>query len=479
MSSPSYLQFAGAFLSFWLRVGLGFVFCACFAKLLRRPQHRFAVWLAFLVSTAAYWAYLVGEAVFGHLPVSSPSANSAVKFVPEAANHWFVPQGWVHTLAEGILAFACFYLGLVALLFLWRGIAHLRLRSLLRLGVPPSAELADLARKLCSDFGVQRCEVMMLPGITSPATVYWWKPRILLPVICEELGASGQVADVFCHELAHIVRRDYLLASIADAICAAVFFHPAAWYARKQMRLQRELACDLSVVEMCPEHRADYADTLARFMRVHMMQPGPSVGIDFSTPGSVLGLRIRSILHEPGKLSRWTTFARVATGSLLLAGFAVTAPAISVLLDVRPDSNGAGATLVAESARPSALPGKRAAKHSAAHSGVAKASAEPVAYQMPDTMTVQKVHDRVDGPSSGFAGESSDSSDSELAVDNGWKDISTSRPNYRHPTVRGIVIAAVGGVASSVGDDDRTKSSAPSAPAPPAPPTHGKHGTGH
>src|SRR5690242_5316841 len=229
MSSPSYLQFAGAFLSFWLRVGLGFVFCACFAKLLRRPQHRFAVWLLFLVSTAGYWVYLVGEAVFGPLPVAKSSTFSPGRFVPGAANHWFVPQGWLHALAEGMLAFACAYLGLVSLLFLWRAVAHLRLRSLLRLGLPPSAELAALAGKLCSDFGVHSCEVMVLPGITSPATVYWWKPRILLPLICEELGASRQVADVFCHELAHIVRRDYLLASIADAICAAVFFHPAAW----------------------------------------------------------------------------------------------------------------------------------------------------------------------------------------------------------------------------------------------------------
>lgn len=398
--------------------------------------------------------------------------------MPVAANHWFVPQGWVHSLAEGILAFACIYLGLVSLLFLWRAVAHLRLRSLLRLGVPPSAELAGLARKLCSDFGVQRCEVMVLPGITSPATVYWWKPRILLPLICEDLGVSRQVADVFCHELAHIVRRDYLLAGIADAICAAVFFHPAAWYARKQMRLQRELACDLSVVEMCPEHRADYADTLARFMRAHMMQPGPSVGIDFSTPGSILGVRIRSILHEPGKLSRWRTAARVATGSLLLAGFSVTAPAISVLLDVRPDSNGADATVVTASVRPSAMPGKRAAKHVAGYSGVAKASSERAPYHMPDTMTAQKVHDRVDDVASGFAGESSGSRDSQLAVDNGWKDISTSRPKYQTPTVRGIVIAAVGGVASSVGDDDRTHPSTP-APPPPAPSTHGKHGSGH
>ena len=138
---------------------------------------------------------------------------------------------------------------------------------------------------------------MVLPGLKSPATAGWWNPRILLPEVCEQIGPTPQVADVLCHELVHVARRDYLWAGLSDLICCLLFFHPAVWKARKAMVLQGELACDLAVLETRSGDRADYADSLTYFVRLRMLQDGFSLGVDFAASAS-LGLRIRTILDN-------------------------------------------------------------------------------------------------------------------------------------------------------------------------------------
>ena len=105
------------------------------------------------------------------------------------------------------------------------------------------------------------------------------------------------------HELVHVVRRDYLVSTVADVIATILFFHPAVWAARKRMRLERELACDLAVVNACPEHRADYAGSLTNLARLKLTNQRRLPGVGFSSPTSFLGTRVRSILLVPQAVS--------------------------------------------------------------------------------------------------------------------------------------------------------------------------------
>jgi hypothetical protein len=166
--------------------------------------------------------------------------------------------------------------------------------------------------------------------------VYWLHPRILLPESCASLEDVAQLADVLQHELEHIARRDYLWASVSDLLCGVLFFHPAAWQARKHLRLQRELACDQAVVAARPEHRADYATTLAQFVRRHMLERRPSVGVDLASSGSFLGTRIRAILSEPRRIPWWQKASRVTASSVLIALFGVFCPALAVFVEFAP-----------------------------------------------------------------------------------------------------------------------------------------------
>jgi hypothetical protein len=183
---------------------------------------------------------------------------------------------------------------------------------------------------------VRGCRLVILPALSSPATVYWLHPRILLPESCASLEDLAQLADVLQHELEHIARRDYLWASVSDLLCGILFFHPAAWQARKHLRLQRELACDQAVVAARPEHRADYATTLAQFVRRHMLEGRASVGVDLASSGSILGARIRAILSEPRSTPWWQKVSRVMASAGLIALFGVFCPALAVIVEFAP-----------------------------------------------------------------------------------------------------------------------------------------------
>src|SRR5579864_237065 len=324
------LHFAGIFLNFLLRVAVAFVACWMVNRLLKKPGQRFTVWAMFLLGSAAYWMALIYKE-FSAWSATKSAAGSVVGQASSAIHSLVVPLAWGHTILIAVQALALAYAAAVLLMVGLTAVKHVRLWMLLRRAVEPSEALNGLFAEICCELGIARAKLLILPGLKSPATAGWWNPRILLPEVCEELGPTPQVADVLCHELVHVERRDYFWAGLGDLVCCLMFFHPAVWKARKSMVLQAELACDLAVLEARPGNRADYADSLTYFVRLRMLQEGFSLGVDFAASAS-LGLRIRTILAAPVVVPWWKRLSQMTAGAALLGAVAVLAPVLSIPL---------------------------------------------------------------------------------------------------------------------------------------------------
>jgi hypothetical protein len=314
-------------------------------------------------------------------------------------------------------------------------VKHVRLRMLLRRAVEPSGALNGLFAEICRELGVSWAKLLILPGLKSPATAGWWNPRILLPEVCEELGPTPQVADVLCHELVHVKRRDYFWAGLGDLVCCLLFFHPAIWKARKSMALQAEMACDLAVVEARPGNRADYADSLTYFVRLRMLQEGFSLGVDFAASAS-LGLRIRTILSTRADVPWWKRFSQTTAGVALLGAFGVLAPVLSVPLSF--------AAPVSEQV-PTQKPTQTIAQHARV---VRRAQHRAVTVgATPDTLTTLRTQAYVpetsaytmSSGSSARPGSESGEQDSPA-----WRE---TQPAIQHPSVSSVIRSTLGEIA--------------------------------
>lgn len=156
-----------------------------------------------------------------------------------------------------------------------------------------------------------------------------WRPVVLLPADAAQWSSDWRRI-VLLHELAHIKRRDCLTQMLANWACALFWFHPLAWYAARQMRIERELACDDYVLEV-GTRASDYAGYLVELAQAfESVEPASPVAVGMAC--SQLESRVRAILNPARKRSvptmrRWLAWTMVTAFVIApLASLQATAP---------------------------------------------------------------------------------------------------------------------------------------------------------
>jgi beta-lactamase regulating signal transducer with metallopeptidase domain len=143
---------------------------------------------------------------------------------------------------------------------------------------------------------------------------------VLIPVIVlppESSAWSGEWRRVvLLHELAHIKRRDCLTQMLAHLACAIYWFNPLVWVAARQLRVERELACDDCVLEV-GTWASEYANYLIEIAQTfEAVEPVTPVAVGMAC--SQLENRVRAIL-DPQLNRRRLSRRRKATFAVVMA----------------------------------------------------------------------------------------------------------------------------------------------------------------
>jgi beta-lactamase regulating signal transducer with metallopeptidase domain len=157
--------------------------------------------------------------------------------VPEGArdrSQW----GWPELLAIGFFASLC--LGFARLVLGVLAVARLRSRS----RALDSAALDEEIQVLSAELSCTRkVEVRESSELATPATLGWRQPLVLLPFDWRDWSQT-ELRAVLAHELAHVIRGDFLTGLFAQISVAMHFYHPLAHWLAKRLRLEQELAAD-------------------------------------------------------------------------------------------------------------------------------------------------------------------------------------------------------------------------------------------
>ena len=189
------------------------------------------------------------------------------------------------------------------------------------------------AELLSREHGLTRPVVVLeCPDRSLLLTWGLFRPRIIVPTGARS-WTTGRIDVVLAHELAHIVRRDWVTQIAAEIVRAVHWFNPLVWLASRRLRDESEHACDDAVLRRGLS-AVDYASHLLAVAR-HVAANGRRWA---SAPAvadpSTLERRISAMLN----ISRTHAALTRTNGALMvLAAIALTVPVAAVTLTERFD----------------------------------------------------------------------------------------------------------------------------------------------
>ena len=164
----------------------------------------------------------------------------------------------------------------------------------------PLSQVQDITNHLVSRLKLKIKPVTSESGhVLSPVTIGHIKPVILFPIGIINQLTPQEVEVILTHEIAHIVRGDYLSNLVQSFIETLFYYHPVTWWISNKVRTERENRADDLAVSWCGDHLG-YAKAL---LTVQEMQLGkiPSLAVGFASGKDAMLARIQRILHIPYK----------------------------------------------------------------------------------------------------------------------------------------------------------------------------------
>jgi beta-lactamase regulating signal transducer with metallopeptidase domain len=210
---------------------------------------------------------------------------------------------------SGMLNFCCTYIRehAVGVVNIWLLIIGMRclylifglysLERIKRIKVKPAGPYWEaLVARLAGTMGVSRAVTLLESGIVKiPVVTGYLKPVILVPAgLLTGLGQE-EVEMILLHELAHVLRKDYLVNILQSLVETLFFFNPAVIWWSSLIRAERENCCD----DMVIKHTKDRIGYIKALIHYEQYRAGrPAYAAAFSGPGTGTLRRVERVISN-------------------------------------------------------------------------------------------------------------------------------------------------------------------------------------
>ena len=131
-----------------------------------------------------------------------------------------------------------------------------------RMNFPTDEYWTDMIQQLSQKAGLkQAVDLVESAMVRTPVVVGHLKPMILFPMGVINKLAPEEVEAILAHELAHVLRHDYIFNLFQSIVEALFYYHPAVWFMSNQIRNERESACDDIAINLI-NSKMNYAKAL-------------------------------------------------------------------------------------------------------------------------------------------------------------------------------------------------------------------------
>lgn len=156
--------------------------------------------------------------------------------------------------------------------------SSLRLRTIKKSALPlQNSEVRRLYNKCLNEMKITRnIPVYSTAFLKSPIIVGFLKPCIYLPIHLISDYHESDMRYMLLHELQHYRHKDAIANYLMNFAGVLYWFNPFVWFALREMRNDREIACDTSVLKMLQEDDYEnYGNTLINFIEKVSITPFP------------------------------------------------------------------------------------------------------------------------------------------------------------------------------------------------------------
>src|SRR5262245_28946325 len=273
----------------------------------KSPALRHQVWLFALIAVAAM--PILGGVV-QNLPLPQPD-NRALSYAVElpriVVTNDAAPVVQQPSRAVGVkpsvkrpiimsLSFALWIAG--AFIFIAKaainGVRLRRLKAGARLASPADLDCDECD---CETLRSGKARLAVSDEIRSPMLLGVLRPMIVFPADVAAWTSPSERRAMLRHELAHLERRDHYVNLFQTVLGAVFFFHPLARYACRQLRMEREMACDDQVVGSGAEAEA-YAESIIKAAERGIGAPCGAHQLALFPARHILERRIEMILNK-------------------------------------------------------------------------------------------------------------------------------------------------------------------------------------